>query len=156
MDFRILELNFLYMYKLCKSKHFDVSIYDDIDIEELTLEDLNNIFNFILAKESISCSYEYLNFGEKIEDLLAKSDIENLSAYGVLVNEKLQKLASTRKSIETVFREIGGRLFIDLFLNILEGREEILELVYFVNNCTNAESTWKDSSLGKSAIDILF
>lgn len=157
MGFKIIQLNFLYLYKYCQECHMDVSIYDNYDIEEINEDDIVNLLRFIMFRERIFVSYDSFVFNNKIEDFLKKSNADNLAKLGTILNEKVKTLAKFKEDFLLLEKNVGDRYFIKNFKNIASRNKEIKLAIEVLNNYKpdDVDNTNKKSK-SKRIVNLVF
>lgn len=125
MDFKIIELNFLYLYKYCKECHINTSVYDDYNIENICEDDIISLLRFIMYREGISKSYDECLFSEKVEMFLKKSDADNLAMLGMVLNKKVKMMLQYKESILALENNVADRYFITDFKDLINKTRDI-------------------------------
>lgn len=125
MDFKIIELNFLYLYKYCQECHINTTVYEDYDIEDICEDDVISLLRFIMYREGISKSYDECLFSEKVEMFLKKSDADNLAMLGAILNKKVKMLLKCKEEILSLENNVSDRFFISEFKNVINKTRDI-------------------------------
>lgn len=133
MEFKINQLNFLYLYKYCQECHIDAKAYDNYNIEDICEEDSIALMKFIMVREGIFVSYDEYLYADKIENYLKQSDANNLSKLGISLSNKVKLLAKYKEEISLLERNITDRFFIENFKKAVFKTKDIklaIEILY--------------------------
>lgn len=125
MSFRIIELNFLYLYKYCQDCHINTSVYDNYDIEDICEDDIISLLRFIIYREGISKSYDECLFSEQVEMFLKKSNADNLAMLGVILNKKVSMMLKYKESLITLENNVADRYFISDFKDLINKTRDV-------------------------------
>lgn len=156
MNYKIEQLNFLYLYKYCKENHLDVSAYDCLEVEDVIDEDVINILNYTMVKEDISTSYDTCNFGAKVEKYLNQSDTENLAQLGVALSKKVQFVVRLKNDVIALYENTNSKDFIESFELIMSNSKEIRNIISTLNNFKENNDKNNNDRNKKRAVNFLF
>lgn len=157
MNFTIEQLNFLYLYNHCKLCHLDVLSYNEIDINDITEEDISNLLCYLLVNEKISTSFDECIFNEKVEKYINQTDTLNLSTIGSAGNKQVQKIIKFKKQFNELRCNSKDRLFTDKLDELLWSIKDIKSAIQFINKVKEDSLSEEDKKRkNKRIVNILF
>lgn len=157
MNFTIEQLNFLYLYNHCKLCHMNISSYEEIDIADITAEDISNLVHYLLVSEKISKSFDECIFDEKIEKYINQSDTLNLSTIGSVGNKQVQKIVKFKKQINELNQNTNDRFFADKLDELLWSMKDVKNAIQFINKIKEKSFSENDKKKkNERIVNILF
>lgn len=157
MDFKIIELNFLYLYKYCQECHINTSVYENYDIEDICEEDIVSLLRFIMYREGISKSYDECLFSEKVEMFLKKSDSDNLAILGTILNKKVQMLLKCKEEIMSLENNVSNRYFVSEFKNLVNKTRDIKSAIGILDKADiNKPAVPEKKTKNKRIMNLIF
>lgn len=150
MNFRIEQLNFLYLYKYCQENHLNVDIYDTTDIEDICKDDVYTILKYIFFKENIINSYDEIIFDSKIEKYINRPDTINLAEVGTVLNKKIQYVAKLKDDLNILINRVSDKEFIYYFEAIMSNKRDIKDTLKVLLNIKNSNTKNNAKNSNKS------